>query len=55
MLNISKMIYRSDYFASREFVTKPVYQNIAPAVLERKMAGQTDTYDVPDEVDEGSW
>ncbi|MBQ7992294.1 MAG: sulfatase-like hydrolase/transferase [Solobacterium sp.] len=53
MLNISKMIYRSDYFAAREFITKPVYENTAPSVLARRLAEQ-DALDVPDEINEDS-
>ncbi len=48
MINISKMIYRSDYFAKREFVTDPVYENAAPS-KEAEEAAETDT-----ETEEGS-
>jgi hypothetical protein len=47
------MIYRSDYFAAREFVTKPVYENTAPAVKARRLAEQ-EALDVPDEINEDS-
>lgn len=52
-LNISKMIYRSDYFKTREFITRPVYENTAPAVLQRQLSQQA-VSEIPEEIDGGS-
>ena len=38
MLNISKMIFKSDYFRNRQFITTPKYENTAPAVEARRQA-----------------
>ncbi len=38
MLNISKMIFKSDYFRNRQFITAPEYENTAPAVEARRQA-----------------
>ena len=38
MLNISKMIFKSDYFKNRQFITTPKYENTAPAIEARRQA-----------------
>lgn len=38
MLNISKMIFKSDYFRNRQFITTPKYENTAPAIEARRQA-----------------
>lgn len=53
MLNISKMIYRSDYFKNRQFVTTPVYQNVAPSVLQKQQA-ETSEEETSEEFNEDS-
>ena len=53
MLNISKMIFKSDFFKNRQFITAPEYENTAPAVEARRQA-QAAAEERIEEITEGS-